>query len=160
MSSEESHLGLLDRVVCSAQKLCEGKLSCLERRTKVRALCVYSMRFMCLLYEMDQPMNEYLHNLTVARNTRVSVDLGELPLVIPRCRINQFSRSFLPAAVRQWKLVSSFKSLTNLCLLRSLLYFFLFYFRPVLLFNSLLGAMVLRPFWFMWASLFLVICAR
>ena len=35
-----------------------------------------------------------------ARNTRASVALGELPLFIPRCRTDQFSRLFLPAAMR------------------------------------------------------------
>ena len=43
-------------------------------------------------------MNEYLNNFVAARNTRASAALGELALVIPRCRIDQFSRPFLPAA--------------------------------------------------------------
>ena len=43
-------------------------------------------------------MNEYLNDFVVARNTRASVALDELVLVIPPCRTDQFSLSFLPAA--------------------------------------------------------------
>ena len=45
-------------------------------------------------------MNEYLTHFVVAYNTRTLTALGELALVIPRYRTDQFSRSFLPAAVR------------------------------------------------------------
>ena len=44
-------------------------------------------------------MNEYLHYVVAARNIRASAALGELGLVIPHCKTDQFSRSFLTAAV-------------------------------------------------------------
>ena len=89
--------------------------------------------FLCLLYKIyhrvDHHMNRYLNHFVVARNTRISVALVELALVIPRCRTDQFSRSFLLAAVRLWNMLSSgvfsgdtlssFKSAMNLCLLRA-----------------------------------------
>ena len=73
-------------------------------------------------------MNEYLNYFVAARNTRASAALGELVLVIRRFRIDQFSRSFMAAAVRLWSLLPSrvfcggtlspFKSAMNLRLLR------------------------------------------
>ena len=44
-------------------------------------------------------MHEYLHHFVATRNTRPSAAVGESALVIPRCKIDQFSRLFLPAAV-------------------------------------------------------------
>ena len=35
-------------------------------------------------------MNEYLHHIIATRNTGASVAVGELALVIPRCRTDQF----------------------------------------------------------------------
>ena len=59
---------------------------------------------MCLLYEIyhrvDHPINEYLHQFVAARNTRTSAALGELALVIPGCKTDQFSRSSLLATLR------------------------------------------------------------
>ena len=96
MSLAESHLCLLDSIVLRAKKLCEGDLCCLGHRKKVSAFC--------LLYKiyngMDHPMNKYLKHFVAARNTRSSVTLGEVALAISRCRTDQFSRSFLPAAER------------------------------------------------------------
>ena len=73
-------------------------------------------------------MHGYLKHFVAARNNRASATLHELPLVIPRCRTDQLSRLFLPAAVSLWNLLplcvfcggtlSSFKSAMNLCLLR------------------------------------------
>ena len=60
-----------------------------------------------------------------ARNTRTSAALGELVLMIPRCRTDQFSLSFMPAASRLWNLLvsvfsgrtlSSFNSDMNMCI--------------------------------------------
>ena len=46
-----------------------------------------------LLYRMhhiaDHHINEYLHHFVAARNTRASSSLGELGLVISRCRTDQ-----------------------------------------------------------------------
>ena len=42
-------------------------------------------------------MNGYLNHFVIVRNTRASAVLGELALASPRCRTNQFSRSFLLA---------------------------------------------------------------
>ena len=74
-------------------------------------------------------MNGYLNHSVAARNTRGSAALGELALVIPRCRTDQFSRLFVPAAARLWNFLpsgvctdstlSSFKSAVNLGLLRA-----------------------------------------
>ena len=125
MSSAESQLSLLDSVVRGAERLYEGKLCCLGQRRKVSALC--------LLYEIyrkaDHPLNEYLHHFVAVRNTRASAALRELALVIPRCRTDPFSRSFLPVVVCLWNLLpsdmlsggtfNSFKSAVNLCLQRA-----------------------------------------
>ena len=46
-------------------------------------------------------MNGYLNNFVAYRNTR-GLALGELALVNLRCRTNQFSLPFLPAAMRLW----------------------------------------------------------
>ena len=64
-----------------------------------------------------------------AHNTRASAALGELTLVIPRCRTDQFSRSFVPAVARLRNILpsgvctggtlSSFKSAVNLCFLKT-----------------------------------------
>ena len=74
-------------------------------------------------------MNEYLNHFVAVPNTGASAALGELDLVIPRCRTDPFSLSFLPAAVRLWNLLPSgvlsggtlsfFRSSINLCLLRA-----------------------------------------
>ena len=52
-----------------------------------------------IYHRVDHPMNGYLNNFVAARNIRASASPGELALVIPCCRPDQFSRSFLPAAV-------------------------------------------------------------
>ena len=98
MSSVESHFDVMDSAVCSAERLCEGELCCLDHRRKVNAWYL-----LCKIYhEMEHPMHKYLHHFVVASNTRASTILGELAMVIPRCRTDQFSRSFLPAAVCLW----------------------------------------------------------
>ena len=43
-------------------------------------------------------MKGYLNHFVAARNTRISAAVSEFALVIPCCRIDQFSRSFVPAA--------------------------------------------------------------
>ena len=58
--------------------------------------CVCSIRFI----RVDHPMNEYLKHLDATRNTRASAAVGELALVIPFCRTDQFSPSFLSGGVR------------------------------------------------------------
>ena len=52
-------------------------------------------------------MNKSVNPFVAARNNRTSAALSELDLVIPRCRIDYFSRSFLLAAGRLWILLSS-----------------------------------------------------
>ena len=85
----------------------------------------------CLLHKIyhrvDHHMNEYLNRFVAARNITTSATLGELALVIPWCKTDQFSQSFLPAAVRLWNILPSgvfsgdtlhsFKSAVNVCLL-------------------------------------------
>ena len=52
-------------------------------------------------------MNEYLNHFVADSNTRALAALGELVLVNPRCRIDSFSRSFLPAAAHLWNSLPS-----------------------------------------------------
>ena len=83
--SAESHLSLLERVVRSAEKLCVGELCCEGHRRRICALC--------LLYEIyytaDHPLHEQVHHFVTACDTRASAALGELALVILRCKSNQ-----------------------------------------------------------------------
>ena len=68
-------------------------------------------------------MNEYLNHFVC------EIALCELALVIQRCRTDQFSQSFLPAALHLWNLLPSgvysggtlsfFKSAMNMCLLNA-----------------------------------------
>ena len=44
------------------------------------------------------PTHKYLHKCATTRNTRALFALSELALVITRCRTDQFTRLFLPAA--------------------------------------------------------------
>ena len=130
MSSAMSHLGLLNIVVCSVERLCEGELCCLEHRQKVSAFCLLHK----IYHRMVYPMNENLHHFVAARNTRASATLRELALVIIHCRTDLLSQSFLPAAAHLWKLLpsgvfsggalSSFKSTMNMCIARVYAYFF------------------------------------
>ena len=100
MTSGESYLGLLDSVIRSTARLCEGERCCLGQKRKVGALCL-----LCKIYHrVNHPMNEYLHYFVAARNTRASAAQGEIALVGPRCSIGQ---SFLSAAVRLWNLLPS-----------------------------------------------------
>ena len=87
MSSAESHL---DCIVRSASELCY-----LGHRRKVYTLCLLYK----IYHRVEHPMNEYLNHLVADYNTRSSAALGELAFVIPRCRTDQFRRSFLSTAV-------------------------------------------------------------
>ena len=94
ISSADSHLSALDSIVRSSERLCEGGFLYLAHGRKASALCL-----LCKIYHrVDHPMNGYLNHFVSARNTIASAALGELTLVIPRCRTDQFSLSFLPAA--------------------------------------------------------------
>ena len=53
MSSAESHLGLLDSIVRSAERLCEGVLCCLGPRRKFGALRLLYK----IYYKVDHQMN-------------------------------------------------------------------------------------------------------
>ena len=101
MSSVESHFGLLDSIVRSAERLCEGELSCLKHRRKVSALCLLYE----IYYRVDHPMNEHLNHLVAAPNT--AAVLSVLALIISCCRTDQFTLSGLPAAVHLWNLLPS-----------------------------------------------------
>ena len=76
------------------------QVSFVVRGTEERLVC--SIRFI----RVDHSMNENLKHCVAARNTRASVALGKLALVISRCRTDQFSRSFLSAAVRLWNVLT------------------------------------------------------
>ena len=104
VSSAESHLGLLDSIFRSAEKLCEGKLCCLGHERKVSAFC--------LLYKIydrvGHPMTEYLNHFFATLNTGASAAPWELALMIPRCRTDKFSLLLLPAAVHLSNLMPPF----------------------------------------------------
>ena len=61
MSSVESNLGLLDSIVRNAERLCEGKLSCLRHKRKVSALCLLYK----IYHRVDHPVNEHLHHFVI-----------------------------------------------------------------------------------------------
>ena len=52
-----------------------------------------------ICHRTGRPMHEYLYYFIAARNSRASAAVSELALMIPRCRIDQFSQSFLPSDV-------------------------------------------------------------
>ena len=125
MSPAESYLNLLNSVVCSEERLYKGELLVWGTEGKLE-------RFVCSIkffHIVDRPINEYLHQFVASRNSRSSAALGKLHLVISHCRTDQFSRSFLPAAMPLLNLLpsgvfsggswSSFRSAMNLCLLRA-----------------------------------------
>ena len=58
-----------------------------------------------LYHRLNHLINEYLNNFVTVSNTRALTALGELALVILRCRTQQFSWSFLPAAVLLWAML-------------------------------------------------------
>ena len=91
----EVSLEITGSIVCSAAGMCEGELCCLGHRRKVSALCLLYK----IYHRADHPLHEYLHHFVAARNTRGSAAVCELALLIPRCRIDQFTPSFLPVAV-------------------------------------------------------------
>ena len=103
MSSAECHLRLLDSIVHRPERLCEGELYCLGHRRKVSTLCLLYK----IYYRGNYTMNEYLNHFHTARYIKISAALGELDLVKPRCSTDQFSWSFLSAAVRPWNLQQS-----------------------------------------------------
>ena len=74
MSLAESRLGLLDRIVCSAERFCVGELCCSGNRRKISALCLLYN----IYHSVDYPNNEYLNNFVAARNNRAAAALGEL----------------------------------------------------------------------------------
>ena len=71
MSSTESHLGLLDSIVRSAERLCEGGLCCLRHRRNVSTLWLLYKIYNRIVH----PMNEYLNHFVAARNTPVQLPL-------------------------------------------------------------------------------------
>ena len=100
MSSWESHLSLLDSVVCSAKRS-EGELFCLGYRRKDSVLCLLFK----IYHRSDYPLHEYLHHFVSVCNTKTLAALWEVTLVTPRCRTVSFSRSFLPVAGRLFNLL-------------------------------------------------------
>ena len=84
MSWAKPYFGLLDSVVRSTERLCEDQLCCLRLRRKVSSLWLLYK----IYHRTDHPMNEYLKHFVAALSTRTSTALGELALVMPRCRID------------------------------------------------------------------------
>ena len=81
--------------------MCEGEQCYLEQKEGQRLV------FTEIYHRVDHPMNDFLHPFVAGCNTRASAALGELALVIPRCRTDQFSLSFLPSVVRRMCLVEA-----------------------------------------------------
>ena len=77
------------------------KVSFVVWGTKRLAPCVCSE----IYHRVDHPMNEYLNHFVAARNTRASAALCELAFVIERNKSDEFSRSFLAAAVHSLPLL-------------------------------------------------------
>ena len=76
------------RYYCSqCGKLFECEFCCLKHRRKVNALCLLYK----IYHTVDHFMDEYLKHFVAVRNTRAPAALGELVLVIPSCRIDQFN---------------------------------------------------------------------
>ena len=86
MSSAESHLDLLDSVVRTAERLCEGEDCFLGHKRKV-GQCLVLTRY-DIYHRVCHPFHEYIQHFFAVRNTRASSTLGELALVIPCCRTN------------------------------------------------------------------------
>ena len=63
-----------------------------------RKKCQYLMLLYKIYHREDHPFHVNLHHFVAVRNTRTSAVLGEIALVIPRCRTDL--RLFLPVAVR------------------------------------------------------------
>ena len=105
--------------------MCAGELCCLGQRRRVSASC--------LLYNVyhraDYPFHKHWHHLVAAHNIKASAALSKLTLMVSPYRTDQFSRSFLPAAVSMWNLLLSsvfsggtlsyFKSAMNMRLQRT-----------------------------------------
>ena len=89
-------LRVLDSIVRSAERVCVGELCCLGHRRKVSAVGLLYK----IYHRVDHPMTQYLKHYVAARNTKASAARSELAVLIPRCRTDQFSRSFLHADER------------------------------------------------------------
>ena len=158
MLSAESHLGLVNSIVCKAERLCE--LWCLALIRKDSALCLLYK----IYHRVAHSMNGYVQQFVAAGYARASAAFGELALVISRCRADKFSRSFLRAAVvcgtycsrvwlvmAHWVLLKALWTCVYWGLSLNLLYL---YFCVFLLFYSLLGILYLVSFWFIGCPIF------
>ena len=96
MSTVESHLGLLVSIVRSVKILCWDELCCLRHKSKVSDLFLLYK----IYYRVGHPMNEQSASFSCNLYHFLAAAPDELAFVIPRCRTDQFSRSFLPAAER------------------------------------------------------------
>ena len=76
--------------------MCECELCYLGHRRRANALCLLYNIYHRAAYHL----HEYLHYFVATRNTITSAALTESALVIPRCRTDEFNRSFLHVAVR------------------------------------------------------------
>ena len=74
----------------------------LRHRRKVSTLCLLPK----ICHRVDHHMSEYLHHFVAARITRASAAMGELPVVLPSCRADQFSQSFLPCCLTSVELAA------------------------------------------------------
>ena len=99
-SAADTHLKLLDRVVCGARFLSGGVFECdIAHRRSVAVICIlYKIRCNPM-----HPLNDALHGPHVP----VWVTSGALiahryTYALPRCRISQCSRTFIALSVSLW----------------------------------------------------------
>ena len=152
--------------VCLIVSLCEGELCCLGHRRKFNALCLVFE----IYHRVDHPIKEYLKHFRAPRNTRASAALAEFGLrSTPAAElVNSVGHFFRLLSVygtcirRACLLVAHWALLTILWTFAcwGLTLIFYLYFNFFMLLYSFLGIMVLEPFWFIGAFLFLVLWTR
>ena len=99
-SAADTHHKLLDRAVSGARFLTGGVFECdISHRQSVAVLCMlYTIR-----YNPVHPLNGALPGTYVpARVTRGALVAYRYTYAQPRCRILQYSRTFIPFSVSLW----------------------------------------------------------
>ena len=104
-SSADSHLRLLDRVISSANFLCIGSGNYdLTHRRNISSVCML-FKIRANVYH---PLNDMIpHPINFSRRTRLAVNTHPLCYQVPRCRTNQYQRSFIPRSTRLWNQLDS-----------------------------------------------------
>ena len=98
LSSAVTYLSLLDRIVRRAEQLCGCDLGSLDLRRRVGCLSLLYK----ILQNSGHPLRQSFEYFSAARNTREVLASHNWRLIVPRSRSGQFSRSFVPFAVKLW----------------------------------------------------------